>query len=324
MMPQNAEISVEYAYFEGQIVPLHNANISIKTPAFLYGTSLFEGIRGYWVPEENAIAIFRMKEHYVRLLENSKMFYLTPELSLEDLLKITTDLIQKNNLATDTYIRPTLYKAGNSIAPTLEKTITEFCLWTQPLGNYLDINKALNVCVSNWRRVEDNSIPPRAKAGGAYMNSALAVTDARKMGYDDAIVLTEAGTVSEGSAMNLFIVKNGKLITPAKTENILEGITRNTLITLAQEELGIDTEERVVDRTELYTADEAFFCGTGAQIAAIGQIDQRSVGSGEVGPITKALQNLYFEVVRNKIPKYSHWCTMVKLASVPVSSSAGA
>jgi branched-chain amino acid aminotransferase len=304
---------VEYAYFGGQFVPFSEATISIRNPAFLYGTSLFEGIRGYWLPETRQLSIFRMKEHYQRLLNNSKLFYLTPELSLEDLCNITVELIQRNRPNTDMYIRPTLFKNGESITPTLEHTITDFCLWTKPLGEYLDLSKGLSVCVSNWRRVQDNAIPARAKAGGAYMNTALAVTDARKMGFDDAVFLTEAGTVSEGSAMNLFLVKDGQLVTPSKTEDILEGITRDTIITIAKNELGVETVERAIDRTELYHADEAFFCGTGAQVSPITKFDNRPVADGQIGPITRQLQDLYFDTVKNKLPKYQKWCTIVQL-----------
>jgi branched-chain amino acid aminotransferase len=313
--------NTQYAYFEGNFTPLEDSKISIKTHAFLYGTSIFEGIRGYWVPENQTLSIFRMKEHYQRLLENSKIFYLTPSLSLEDLMGITEELVRKNQPTGDLYIRPTLFKTGENITPTLEKTITDFCLWTAPLGNYLDLEKGLSVCVSSWRRLGDNQIPPRTKAGGAYMNTALAVTDARKMGFDDAVFLTADGHVSEGSAMNLVLIRNGKLFTPGKTQNILEGITLDTVITLAQEELGIATEERVVDRTELYRVDEAFFCGTGAQIAPITQFDNRLVGDGKLGPITRKLQNLYFDVVKGKLPKYQSWCTPVKIENPAVQNS---
>jgi branched-chain amino acid aminotransferase len=301
----------EYTYFEGKFVPIDEAKISIKTHAFLYGTSVFEGIRGYYVPEEEAILIFRMKEHYVRMLENAKIFYLTPKETLEELIEITKTLIQKNQPKTDTYIRPTLFKTGENITPTLEKTVTDFCLWTAPLGNYLDLSKGLSVCVSSWRRLGDNQIPPRTKAGGAYMNTALAVTDARRMGFDDAVFLTDSGHVSEGSAMNLFLVRHNKLITPGDTANILEGITRDTVIQIAKNELGLETEARTIDRTELYRAEEAFFCGTGAQIAPITQFDNRSVGSGQLGEITQKLQTLYFDVVKGKLPQYRHWCEKV-------------
>jgi branched-chain amino acid aminotransferase len=304
---------MDYAYFDGKFVPFDEAKLSIRTHAFLYGTSIFEGIRGYWVPEESSICIFRMKEHFERLLRNSKMFYLTPEFSVQDLEKLTIELIQRNAPTTDTYIRPTLFKNGQVITPRLDHTITDFCMWSAPLGNYVDIEKGLKVCVSSWRRVDDNAIPPRAKAAGAYMNSALIVTDARNMGFDDAVVLNPDGTVSEGSAMNLFLVRDGRLITPGRCDNILEGITRDSIITLAKEELGIETEERVVDRTEIYMADEAFYSGTGAQVAPIASFDMRPVGDGHIGPISKKIQELYFKVVKNKLPKYSHWCTMVPI-----------
>lgn len=322
----------EYAYFNQQIRPLSECNISIKTHAFMYGTSIFEGIRGYYLEETNEVAIFRMREHYERMLANSKLFYLTPEHSLDDLIKITIDLVKKNQATTDIYIRPTLFKTGTNITPSLVNTDTDFCLFTHPLGNYLDINKGLNVCVSNWRRVDDNAIPPRTKAAACYMNTALMVTDARYNGFDDAISINPDGSISEGSAMNLFLIKDNTLITPGKTDNILEGITRDTIIQLAKHELGIHTVERTVDRTELYLCDEAFFCGTGAQVAGIASIDGRPVGNikqndgqnsalGQVGPITKQLQTLYFETVRAQrspnraIQDGDRWITRVPLES---------
>ncbi len=303
----------EFAYFEGQFTPLEDANISIKTHAFLYGTSLFEGIRGYYLEEKNAISIFRMKEHYQRMLANSNVFYLTPDYSLDELMDITCELIQRNKPRSDVYIRPTFYKTGLNITPSLEKTVTEYCLWTQPLGEYLDLSKGLKVCVSSWRRLQDNAIPARAKAGGAYMNTALAVTDARNMGFDDAIFLTESGHVSEGSAMNLFLYKDGKLITPSASQNILVGITRDSIMTIAHREESVATEERQIDRTELYYADEAFFCGTGAQIAPITSIDNRPVGNGKVGEFTKKLQAHYFDVAKHKRNGYEDWCKLVQL-----------
>ncbi len=303
----------EYAYFEGKMIPFSEATLSLRNPAFLYGTSLFEGIRGYWLPETGQLCIFRMKEHYQRLLNNSRLFHMTPDLSVEGLCQITVDLVKKNRITSDLYIRPTLYKSGETITPTLENVPTEFCLWTKPLGEYLALDKGLSVCISNWRRVPDNAIPARAKAGGAYMNTALAVTDARKMGFDDAIFLTEAGTVSEGSAMNLFIIKDNTLITPGKTEDILEGITRDSIITLAKNELGLNTVERTIDRTELYLADEAFFCGTGAQVSPITAIDNRPIGTGEPGIWTRKIQDTYFDTVKNKLSQYQQWCTLVDL-----------
>ncbi|MFM7389816.1 MAG: branched-chain amino acid transaminase [Vampirovibrionales bacterium] len=300
-------------YFDQQFVPEEKAVVSVRNHSFLYGTSLFEGIRGYWVPEQNAISIFANQEHFARLLSNANIFGMHIEETLEQCCQITAELIQRNGHKGDTYIRPTIYKHAHVIGPYLDKIPNSLTIFTQPLGAYVDIDSGLSVCVSSWRRLGDNMIPPRAKAGGAYMNTALIKTEALRNGYDEAIVLTQEGRVSEGSAMNLFIVRNGKLVTPAVTENILEGITRNVIIELAKAELGLEVEERQVDRTELYVADEAFFCGTGAQVAPITSIDKRPVGTGEIGPLSKQIQELYFDVVKGKVAKYKHWCTLVPL-----------
>lgn len=313
-------MSNDVIYFKGGFVPADEAMISVKTHAFLYGTSLFEGIRAYWVPEKNALSIFRMKEHYQRLVENARIFMMPCPLDVDALEQNTVELLKRNAPTTDTYIRPTLYKSCETIGPGLNKEGTDLTLWSAPLGQYVDTSKGLSVMTSSWRRVDDNAIPPRAKAGGAYMNTALIVTEARTRGYDDAIVLSHDGHVSEGSAMNLFLVRriDGelRLITPAITENILEGITRDTIITLAREKFGIETDQRQVDRTELYRADEVFFCGTGAQVAPVTQIDDRPVGTGTVGAFSKKLQDLYFEVVKAQHPDYAErWCTLVPVTS---------
>lgn len=302
----------EIAYFEGQFVPIEQANLSIKNHSFLYGTSLFEGIRGYWLPEQEAASIFRLKEHYERILSNSNIFYMPPEQSLDELIEITKELVRRNAHKTDFYIRFTLFKNGVSIGPFLDKVKTDICAWTHPLGDYVNINDGLHVMVSAWRRVDDNAIPPCAKAAGAYMNTAIMITDAKRKGFDEVIALTNEGTVSEGSAMNFFMVRKGKLVTPPITENILEGVTRDSIITLAKEELGLTVEERTIDRTELYRCDEAFFTGTAAQVAPITKIEHRPVGDGKIGTITQQIQQLYFNVVKNKNPKYSHWCTLVQ------------
>jgi branched-chain amino acid aminotransferase len=312
-MSTQAPIS-DIAYFDSKFVPLNEANINIKTHAFLYGTSIFEGIRGYYLPETDSVAIFRLKEHMARLLESAHFYFLTPPHSVDDLCNITVELVKQNQPSTDIYIRPTLYKTGVNITPRMDSTENACCIWVHPLGNYLDTSKGLKVCVSSWRRLDDNALPPRAKAGANYLNTALMVTDSRNSGFDDAIALNQDGTVSEGSAMNLFLIRNNILITPGKTDNILEGITRDTLITLAKNELGLVTEQRPVDRTELYRADEAFFCGTGAQVAPISSIDHRTIGKSGMGPITQQLQALYFKVVRNQLPQYSSWVTMVNNA----------
>lgn len=303
------------AYFSGKFMPLREATINIMTHAFQYGTGIFEGIRGYWNPDEKQMYVFKMKEHYERLTRNARLLRLEVEKSVDELCQITVELMKKNNPNCDMYIRPNIYKSGILVGPSLlntnGKNPTSISICTMPMGEYVDISKGLHVCVSSWTRVDDNSIPARGKIQGSYVNTAFAKTDALLNGFDDAIVLSRNGHVSEGSAMNLFMVRNGKLITTQVVDNILEGITRDTIIELAENELNIKTEIREVDRTELYVCDEVFFCGTGAQVSPVTMIDHRPVGSGKIGTISKQLQEIYFNVVKGKNPKYKKWCASV-------------
>ena len=303
------------AYFNGGFIPLKEANINIMTHAFQYGTGIFEGIRGYWNEKEKQMYIFRMREHYERLASNCKLLRLELNKSVDELCSITVELMQKNNPICDMYIRPNIYKAGIIVGPSLlnksSSNPTSLSVCTMPMGEYVDISKGLHVCVSSWTRVEDNAIPARGKIQGSYVNTALAKTDALLNGFDDAIVLSQNGHVSEGSAMNLFVIRDGKLITTPVTSNILEGITRASVIELAKKELGIETKIREIDRTELYICDEVFFCGTGAQVSPVTMIDHRAIGTGKIGVVSKKLQDLYFNVVRGQNPKYKSWCTSV-------------
>lgn len=300
------------AYFQGDYVPEDQANVNIKTHAFLYGTSVFEGIRGYWNPEKEAVYLFRAKEHFERMLLSAKLLFMDTPYTVEQLVEICRQLVAKNAFTSDVYLQPRFYKSGLIVPPKLDDVPTDFCCFALSFGAYLDTNKGLKVCVSSWRRVSDNAIPPRGKIGGAYVNTGLVMAEAHLNGFDDGILLTEDGNVSEGSGMNLFLVKNGKLITSRTTDNILEGITRGTILELAEKELGLETESRLLNRTELYLADEAFFTGTAAQVAPITSIDQRTIGNGQVGEITSKLQQLYMDVAKGKYPKYNHWLTEVK------------
>jgi len=282
------------------------------TNALQYGTGVFGGMRGYLNKEKGFISIFRMEDHYKRFLQSLKIIGVKFEYSHKDLMKITMDLIKKNNPQTDTYFRPFAYAGTLNITPNLTRDEPlDFALYMIPLGDYLPTDKGVTAMVSSWRRVSDNAIPSRVKASGSYMNSALAKKEAMTYGYDDAIFLTENGHVAEGSAMNIFIVRDGVLITPPKTDDILEGITRRTVIQLAQD-AGYEVEERSIDRTELYIADEAFFCGTGAQVAWISEIDTRQIGDGTRGKIAGTLQDLFFSVVRGNEKKYERWCTKIR------------
>jgi branched-chain amino acid aminotransferase len=301
-----------FAFFQGKIVPIDEAKVDIRTNTLQYGTGVFEGIRSYWDEEKKTNYIFRMQEHYERLISNSKIIMIEVKYSVDELCSTTLELLKKEGYTEDSYVRPFAYNSGLNIGPKLIGNDQDLFIYSIPLGMYLDTNKAIDVCISSWDRVPDNTIPPRAKISGSYVNAALQKTEAILNGYDEALVLSIDGRhVSEGSAMNLFMVRNGKLITPPVTNDILEGITRNTVIELAQKMEGIETEERLIDRTELYIADELFFCGTGAQISPIGSVDKRKVGTGDMGPLTKRLQDLYFDVVKNKIDEFSHWCTKV-------------
>ncbi len=297
---------MEYIYFEGKIVPENEAKISVKTNSLHYGTAIFEGIRAYYNQENGKMYGLFFREHYERLFINMKVLNMKIDETIDELIEITKELIRKNKINQDIYIRPLVYFSDLKISPKLIGYNARITIYTYPLGDYIDINKGIKAKVSSWRRLNDNMLPPRLKVAGAYVNSAFAKTEAILNGADEAIVLNENGYVSEGSAENIFIVRNGKLITPPVSDDILEGITRNAVITIAKD-LGYEVEERHIARTELYVADEVFFCGTGAQISPVVEIDHVKVGNGKPGEITKKIQSVYFDAVRGKIDKYKHW-----------------
>ena len=309
-------MATKYAFFEGSIVPIEEAKVSIMTHAFNYGTGCFEGIRAYWNETKEQLYVFKLREHYERLVHSCKIILISLPHSVDEMCSLTLELLSKEGFREDTYVRPLAYKAESGVGVRLHDLRDGFAIFATPFGKYIDKEEGAKVGVSSWRRINDNSVPARAKITGAYINSALIKTDAMMNGFDEAIVLTQEGHVSEGSAENLFIVREGKLVTSPVTDDILEGITRTTLIELAATELGIDTVERPIDRTELYVADEAFFCGTGVQIAAIAEIDHRPVGTGKIGPIVTQLRDLYFSIARGEREDYSHWVTPV-YAAVP-------
>jgi len=302
----------KYAYFEGKIIPISEAKVDIRTNALQYGTAVFEGIRSYWNQEQEKSYVFRLHDHYQRFLESARILMINLGKSIEELSGITLDLLQKEGYREDSYVRPYAYNSGLTIGPKLVGNPQDIFIYSIPLGKYLETSKPISVCTSSWTRINDNSIPPRAKIAGSYVNAALQKTEALLNGYDEAIVLTSDGQhVSEGSAMNIFMVKKSMVITPSITDDILEGVTRNTILELVSRELGLEVSQRSIDRTELYTADELFFCGTGAQVSPIGSVDKRVINDNQMGPITKKIQDLYFKIVKNEVEKYSHWCTPV-------------
>ena len=301
----------QYAFFKGAIVPIDQAKISIRTHAFNYGTGCFEGIRAYWNDADRQLYVFRLLEHYQRMLQSTRILMMSPRYTAEQLCDLTVELLHREGYQSDAYIRPVAYKTNEQIGVRLHDLNDDLCIWTTPYGRYVENEEGAHVGFSSWRRVSDNDIPPRGKITGAYVNSAFIKTEAQLNGYDEALVLNERGYVCEGSAENLFILRDGKLITPPVEEDILEGITRSTIIQLAHEKLNLETIERPISRTELYVADEVFFCGTGVQVVNIAKVDHRVVGNGKLGPVVHALRDLYFDVVRGKVPQYRQWCTPV-------------
>ena len=280
------------------------------THAFHYGTAIFEGIRGNWNDEQQQTYIFRLKEHFERLEKGCRVLKINLPCSVDKMCKLAVELVAKCGFREDVYIRPVAYTSSESLGVRLHDLEHDFFMFVIPWGPYLDVDKA-RCCVSSWHRPEDNVIPPQIKANGLYINNALAKTEAQSSGYDEAIMLAPDGHISEGSGENIFLIIDGKLVTPTVNNNILTGITRNTVIELAEKELGIETIHRSIDRSELYMADECFFTGTAAHVTPVAEIDDRKIGNGEIGEITARLQDIYVRVIRGDHPKYLHWCTPV-------------
>lgn len=300
-----------YAFFRGHIVPYSEAKVGVLNHTLNYGTGAFGGLRGYWNDDEEQMFVFRPEDHYRRLLQSAKLLCMELPYTLQDLTDVTLELIRKEAFREDCYIRPLVFLSDEVIGVRLHNMTPELSIVAIPFGLYVRSEVGCHVTVSSWRRVDDNSIPARGKIVGAYVNSAFVKTDAERAGFDEAIVLNQDGHVSEGSAANLFIVRNGKIVTPPVSDNILEGIVRRSVMTLLRDEMGLDVETRTIDRTELFVAEEAFFTGTGMQVTAITRVDHRPVGSGRMGPITSGLRDLFFRVVRGREPNYRHWCTPV-------------
>ncbi len=301
----------QLAYFQGDFVPLEEANINILTHSFNYGTGCFEGIRAYWNAEQEELFVLHLEAHFRRMERSAKILHSTLPHSVEELCAIAMELIRRCGYRQDIYLRPTLYKADPVMGVRLHNLKDELCIYVIPMGNYVDVDNGLKVGVSSWRRINDNQIPARAKIIGAYVNSALAKTEANLNGFDEAIFLNDQGHVCEGSAENFFMMRDGLLITPGEHEDILEGITRASVIELAQKELGLETVVRAIDRSELYVADEIFLCGTGAQIAWVSEADHRPIGNGKMGPVSTQLRDIYFKAVHGDLPRYSQWLQAV-------------
>lgn len=313
MSTNKKENETKYAFLNGKIVPIDEANINIRSCIVHYGTGVFEGIRAYWNEEQNKSYLFRVIEHYERMKNNVKIIAMDIPYSAEKLKDITIELLKKENFRQDTYIRPLAYYASENILEKLNSDEYGFFIFTFPMQEILNFEEGLNVCISSWTRINDNVIAPRGKIVGSYVNISLVNLEAKQNGFDDGIILTQDGHVSEGGGQNLAIIRGNKFITPSISDDILEGITLDSLITIINEnDLGLEVERRSIDRTELYISDEVLYCGTGAQVTPIVSIDKRNIGEGKVGKYTRILQNYFFDIVRGKNEKYFKWCTLVE------------
>ncbi len=299
-----------WVWFDGQICRYSEAKVGLLTHGLNYGTGVFEGIRAYWSEEREQLYTLRLAEHFERMRSNARVLQMQLPLSTPELCAVTNDLLRRNRYREDVYVRPIIFKSAEVIGVKLHDVAESMGICTAPMGNYVSTS-GIRCMVSSWRRIDDTMVPVRTKCTGLYVNSALAKSEALQAGFDEAILLTMDGHVSEGSAENIFIARHGVMYTPPPNDSILEGITRQALIHLLREEMGLDVVERSIARSELYTADEVFLCGTGAQVAPVVEIDRRLIGDGEPGPLTLRLQGIYDGIVSGADGKYAEWLSPV-------------
>tara|TARA_B100000700_G_scaffold222511_1_gene245161 strand:- start:18348 stop:19268 length:921 start_codon:yes stop_codon:yes gene_type:complete len=293
------------AFLNGEFTELENAKISIVTHAFNYGTGVFEGIRGNWNEKKNQLYIYKLEEHINRILHSSKIMRLEPKYSKEKMIDVIIDLVKRNDYKEDIYIRPIVYKSSEIVGLRMHDLDDEFLVYIVPFGDYLDPSKGINCGTSSFRRIDDSMIPVRAKVTGLYVNNSMAKTEAYLNGYDEAIMLNMDGHVSEGTGENIAIIKGQTIISPAVSDNILEGITLETALQIAEKELNLNVERRTIDRSELYIADEVLMTGTAAHITPVVSIDKINIGNGQPGSITKTMQEKYFSIIKGENDSYS-------------------
>ena len=297
----------KHAYFKGKIVPYSEAKVGVATHALNYGTAVFGGLRGYWNEDKKKLFVFRPIDHYRRFLNSCRIMCMEFDQTPESLTNLTLELLRQDAYQENIYIRPLAYKADEGIGVRLHDLRDELTIFAIPFGLYIKNDTSAHVTISSWRRIDDNSIPARGKISGAYASSALIKTDAARGGFDEGLVLTQDGHLAEGSAMNIFMFRDGVLVTPPITDNILEGITRRSVMELAKNELGLTVVQRQIDRSEIYICDEFFLTGTAVQITAVTKVDHRPIGKGVMGPVTDSLRKLFDKILHGNNPKYAHW-----------------
>lgn len=297
-------------YADGGFRRYDESKVGLLTHGLQYGTGCFEGIRAYWSRDERELFLIQLREHYERLAASAKILLMELPLATEALMEATVELCKRNAFETDVYIRPCVFKSAEDVGVRLHDAPSSFAIVPLPFTSYLDKTRGVRACVSSWRRADDTMVPPRAKITGLYVNSALAKSDAVADGYDEAIMLSHDGHVSEGSAENIFLVRRGVLLTPDASQNILEGCTRRAVMEIARD-LGIEVVERAISRGELYAADEVFFSGTAVGIAYVSSVDRRDVGDAAMGPVTRRISEIYQRIVAGREQRYASWLTKV-------------
>ena len=295
----------------GAFVGWDDATVHVSTHALHYGTAVFEGIRAYYNAKKEQTFIVRLMMHVDRLYRNMRVLRLALPLSTDAFAEAIVEVVRRNALKEDIYIRPIVYWGAGAVGLHPFGRANEYAIYVEPMGKYFeDIDVGLKVCVSSWARVSDNALPPTGKFAGAYVNSVLAKVEALQNGYDEAILLTKDGFVSEGSGENVFLVRDGAVLTPLPSDDILLGITRDAIIRLCHDR-GFDIAERRIGRSELYAADELFLTGTAGEVAPITSVDGITIGDGSIGPITKVLKETYFNAARGNDERYRDWVTPV-------------
>jgi branched-chain amino acid aminotransferase len=299
------------AFFEGEFVPLEQAKLGVMTHAFNYGTAVFEGIRGNWNEEQDQLYLFRVREHVQRLRQSARIMRMELRFTDDEVVDAVHRLAELSDYREDVYIRPIVYKSTEALGVRLHDLEDDFLLFLAPFGAYLDPEAGARCQTSSWRRVDDTSIPARAKVNGLYVNNAMAKTEAQLNGFDEAILLNQDGHVSEGSGENIVMIRHGKLITPPPQDNVLEGITLDTVLDMARDDLNLEVLQRTIDRSELYIADEVFMTGTAAHVTPVVEVDRVPVRDGTPGPISKQLQRRYFDAITGRNTQYRQWLTPV-------------
>ena len=305
------DVANRLIWFKGQIMNVNEAMVNVLSPSTQFGLNVFEGIPCYWNDEQKQLYAFRLSDHYERLIRSAKLIQLDNKFTKEDFKKALTDTVKANEYDENLSVRQTLFVDGfgswGSDGPV------EMFVAPIPRGRITaEYNKkGLNCCITSWRRISDENLSPRIKCGANYMNSRVGQREALRNGFDTCIFLNEAGKIAEGPGSCFFMVKGDTLITPRLTDSVLESITRDTVIKLATEELGMKFQERTIDRTEVYMADEAFLCGSAMEVTPIYTVDRYPIGTGEQGEWTKKILLKYLECVQGKLEKYQDWVTPI-------------